>query len=172
MRRPLLGFAAAVAIAALAPSGRTYAQTVGTGYDVFQFYYGYYLPHQAAIAAQPTPLDTINQNMAQRQLAAATDRTALYDPISPYGDEDIEPGARFSRRGGERGVRTGGGGGGFGGSTKGEGPALYYNRTARYFPGMRQGRGSNSNLARVRTGRGGGMGMGMGMPSMPGMGPR
>ena len=32
-------------------------------------------------------------------------------------------------------------------NARGTGPALYYNRTARYFPGLREGRGPNSNIS-------------------------
>jgi len=171
MSRTFLGLAAALALVVVAPSRQAFAQVAGAGVgsDVFSFYYGYYLPHQAAIAAQPTPLDTINQNIAQRQMAASTDRSALYDPISPYGDEDTDPLSRYSNRGGERRARAQT----FNTSpdfNRGGGPAGFYGRTARYFPGMKTGRSPNSNLARVRSGRGGGMGMpGMGMP---GAGPR
>ena len=107
------------------------------GVDPFSFYYGYYLPHQAAIAAQPTPLDTINQITAQRQYTALSERQGLYDPISPYGEEDLDPNRPYSaKRGGERVARpysypvtTS--------NIRGTGPALYYARTARYYPQLR-----------------------------------
>ena len=38
----------------------------GLGGDPFSLYYGYYLPQQAALAAQATPLDTINAATAAR----------------------------------------------------------------------------------------------------------
>jgi len=66
--------------------------------DPFQFYYGYYLPHAAAIAAQPTPLDTINQVTAARQFSALSERQGLYDPISPYGEEDLDPNRPYSAK--------------------------------------------------------------------------
>jgi hypothetical protein len=172
MRRPYLALAAALTIAALAPTRRASAQTFGVSSDPFSFYYGYYLPHQAAIAAQPTPLDTINQITAQRQYAAQTDRSTLYDPISPYGDEEdtMRP---YGKRGGERLAKVQGFSyGGNNGNSKGTGPAMYYNRTARYFPGLREGRGANQNLAKVRGGRGGGFGGGMPGVGIPGLGPR
>jgi hypothetical protein len=171
MRRPILGLAAAAAIVLLAPADR--AQGQGVLSDPFSFYYGYYLPHQASMAARPTPLDTINNVTAQRQYAAQTDRSALYDPISPYAEDEADP---FRAYGG--GGRRGGAGGPprvqsftYGkdnSNTRGEGPAMFYNRTARYFPTLRVGRGPNQNLAADRPHQGfsrGGMGMGM-----PGMG--
>jgi hypothetical protein len=173
MRRPYLAMAAALTIAVLAPVGRASAQGIGVTADPFSFYYGYYLPHQAAIAAQPTPLDTINQITAQRQYAAQTDRSSLYDPISPYGDEDDST-TPFGRRGTERRAKVQGFTyGANSGNARGVGPAAYYGRTARYFPGLREGRGANQNLAKTRGARGGG-GFGGGMPglSMPGVGPR
>jgi hypothetical protein len=183
MRRAFLGLAAALTMIALLPPGQALAQIggIGVGADPFSFYYGYYLPHQAAMAATPTPLDTINQVNAQRQVTAQTDRTALYDPISPYGAEE-DPFSPYAGKGRDRSAR---GAQGFtfsygaeNASLRGNGPATYYNRVARYYPGLRTGRGPNQNLARVRTSRAGGMGMGggMGMPGMPGgmpgIGPR
>src|SRR4051812_16988966 len=91
LRRPLLALAVVSAVSLVVPTGRAQAQLLGVGangVDPFNFYFGYYLPHQAYIAAQPTPLDTINQITAQRQAAALTDRAGLYDPISPYGSEE------------------------------------------------------------------------------------
>lgn len=174
LRRPLLALAVVTVVCLISPTRRADAQVLGTvgatgGVDPFSFYYGYYLPHQAAIAAQPTPLDTINQVTAARQFAAMSDRTGLYDPISPYGEEELDPTRPFSsQRGRERiarpqafAVSTG--------NARGTGPALYYNRTARYFPHMRVGYGPNKNIGVTRR-SGGGMGGGMGMPSMGGFG--
>jgi hypothetical protein len=182
MRRRLVGWAAALAaVFTLAQTEHASAQALGgVGTDPFSFYYGYYLPHQAYIAAQPRPLDTINQMVATRQYTAQTDRSALYDPISPYGDEELDPARPFSGRNGrERLARPmqftygGGAGGGAMSNTMGHGPPMYYNRTARYFPTMKAGRGPNRNIAVFRGGRGGGgggmPGPGVGMPS-PGVG--
>src|SRR5262249_7037264 len=147
MRRASLVLTAALALAALAPTGRAVAQVAGPGsnYDVFSFYYGYYLPHQAYIAAQPTPLDTINHVNAQRQVGAQTARTALCDPISPYGDEEASLQPYSGRKRKDRGATVGR----FaadGSNSRGNGPAAYYGRSAQYFPGLRAGRGTNQNL--------------------------
>jgi hypothetical protein len=170
LRRPLLTLTAALAVCSLIPTSQARAQL--TGGDPFTLYFGYYLPHQAAIAAQPTPLDTINQITAQRQFAAITDRAGLYDPISPYADEELDPLRPYSaKRGGERVAKPHT----FASSTSnalGSGPALYYNRTARYYPGQKLGRGPNRNLAAIRSGRGGGLGGGASMPTSPSPGPR
>ncbi len=169
MRLSILGLAAALATAVLIPTGRAHAQSVGV--DPFQLYYGYYLPHQAAIAAQPTPMDTINQNIARNQFAAQADRQGLYDPVSPYGDDEDTLAPYGSRRNNNR--RVGAQGfvhGPANAISRGNGPATYYNRTARYYPDLRTGRGPNRNLAALRGNRGGG---GMpAMPTMPNMGPR
>lgn len=164
MRRSLSWVAAAFVLA-VSPTGLAFGQvgSLGVGADPFSFYYGYYLPHQAAIAAQPTPLDTINANVQQRQYQAQTERSGLYDPISPYGDEDLEGGG-LGRKGGERKARISGFTSSHG--TQGTGPPGYYNRTAAYFPGLKAGRGVNRNVGQLRGGRGGGMGAGGGMPSM------
>jgi hypothetical protein len=177
LRRPLL-LALVVTLAAClwVPVPRAVAQILGTGtgfanggVDPFAFYYGYYLPHQAAIAAQPTPLDTINQITAQRQFTALSERQGLYDPISPYGEEDLDPNRPYSgRRGGERVAHPGL----FPVTTsnvRGTGPGLYYARTARYYPQLRSGKGANRNIGVTR--RGGGMG-GMGGGFGGGIGPR
>jgi hypothetical protein len=168
LRRPLLALAVALATGLLVQGGRAEAQIFGnTGnFDPFSIYFGYYLPHQAYIAAQPTPLDTINQITAARQFSAVTDRAGLYDPISPYGTgtEEGDPLRPFAR-GGERLARNVSAGGTS--NAQGTGPALYYSRTARYYPTLRIGRGSNRNLGAVRSSQAGGGGFG-GAPTSPG----
>ena len=168
MRRAIFGLAA-LAVVALASPGRAHAQVGTLGGDPFSLYYGYYLPHAAAIAAQPTPMDTINQNIAQRQRDAMTDRSSLYDPVSPYGDSDDDPLAPYSgRRSGNNRPRQGGAISHGRDVVRGNGPAMFYNRTARYFPELRTGRGPNRNLAVTKRGGGGGGGM-PSMPSAPGL---
>jgi hypothetical protein len=173
MRRPLMGCIAALAVMVFVPANQAKAQVgMGVGADPFSFYYGYYLPHQAAMASQPRTIDTLNQVVATRQYSAQTDRTQLYDPISPYGDEDsdpLSPNARNTGRGAVAKPQSFGYGN-TNSAINGAGPAAYYNRTARYFPALKPnaGRGPNRNLAVIRTPRGGGGGMG-GMPSMPTM---
>ena len=174
-------------VALFVPASRAPAQTasLGVGADPFSFYYGYYLPHQAAIAAQPSPLDTINAITAVRQQNALVDRPSLYDPISPYGDDQdlSDPTSRKSR---ERLAKIQG----FSSNLRGTGPASYFGRTSGYHPTLRSGRGPNRNIAVARYSRfgglgggggggggpslpsiggGGGGGGGMSMPSMPGM---
>jgi hypothetical protein len=168
---PALAVAWAAVFVVLPGSAQAQVGLLGAGgVDPFSLYFGYYLPHQAAIAAQSTPLDTINQITAARQFQAVTDRAGLYDPISPYGEEDLDPSRPLSaRRKGERmgpprsfAVSTA--------NARGLGPELYYNRTARYFPQLRTGRGPNRNLAAVRTRSVGSFGGGApSMPSMPSM---
>jgi hypothetical protein len=179
LRRSLLIASVAVAVCLVFATPQAGAQVIGAsgfangGIDPFSFYYGYYLPHQAAVAAQTTPLDTLNQITAQRQINALSERQGLYDPISPYGEEELDPNRPYSgRRGAERLARPGP----FPVTTsniRGTGPAAYYARTARYYPTIRVGRGPNRNIAVTRRGGGMGMGGGFGMPSAtPGIGPR
>jgi len=146
--------------------------------DPFTFYYAYYLPNQQMQSMRPTPMDTINQSVVDRQYYAQTQRQSLYNPISPYAEE-YDPLRPYSRQqGNERIARP------FhfaqsSSNSDGSGPALYYNRASQYFQGMRPGHGPNKNVATTRRGRmgggggmggmGGGMG-GMGMPGMGGMG--
>lgn len=168
MRRRLSVSIAVLAFLTLVSADRAQAQFAGIGSgDPFALYYGYYLPHQAAIAAQPTPLDTINQMTANRAYTAQTDRAALYDPISPYGEDESDPLRPGSGRQGGRPRSTplGFSYGNDNSNARGTGPAMYYNRTARYFPTLRVGRGRNANIATLRGNRGGGGGMSM--PSAP-----
>jgi hypothetical protein len=161
--------AVALGFSLLASVSRAPAQTTGfVGVDPFQLYYGYYLPHQAAIAAQPRPTDTLNALTRERQQNAVTDRAGLYNPISPYAlDDDLDPTRPYgaSRKGERRGrIRS------FAttANAAGRGPATHFQRFER-FPQQRVGQGPNRNLAVHRQARGIGGGFG-GMPSMtPGL---
>lgn len=146
MRRVLILTAALLASAAWTNQGR--AQTN----DPFFLYYSYFLPRQAALAAQPKVSDTINANVAARQSYAATNRANLYDPNGAYGSFDgYDPNETFNRAGGRgasggarqtlayRGLPTT--------NIAGRGPALYYNRAALYHPQLRNGQYPNRNLA-------------------------
>ena len=159
MRRPMIGLAVALGFSLLAPASQ--AQGFGNFSDPFTFYYGFYLPHQAAIAAQPTPMDTINAVTAARQYNAPTNRTGMFDPVSPYGMEDPDIfGAGGRGRGQAMSIPS------MNSNARGTGPALYYNRTARYFPGLRAGRGPNRNISVASPRRWDASGPSM--PSMPG----
>ena len=48
-------------------------------------------------AMRPTPSDTINQAVINRQYYAQTQRGSLYNPISPYA-EDYDPLRPYSRQ--------------------------------------------------------------------------
>lgn len=176
MRRPIWGLFALVAAVVLGHSTPVHAQIggVGVGADPFSFYYGFYLPHQAAMAAQPRTIDTINQVVANQQYTARTDRSSLYDPISPYGEDDLDPFKPYSQAGGrDRTARpTATGYGNTNSNVNGNGPGMYYNRAARYFPTLKPGRGPNHNLSALRARGGGGMGGMPAAPSMPSFGGR
>ncbi len=167
MRRPLLGLAVLSVISLLAPANRSYAQLTSGSVDPFSLYYGYYLPQQAALAAQATPLDTINAAIAGR-IPVVADRAALYDPNSPFAEEDFDILHPYSsRRGRERVPRphvfptntTYARVGRLGQAT------IYFNRTSRYYSTLKSGQHANQNLAVTRRSRGGGGGMGM--PGLP-----
>jgi hypothetical protein len=149
--------------------------------DPFSFYYAIYLPNQQLQAMRPTPLDSINDAMVQRQYFAQSNRRDLHDPISPYAEsydplqpftnqrERVARPYRFSRR-----------------TTTSHGaPSLYFERLGNYYPDMagRTGRNKNANVYSgrgagvARSGRAGGMGGGAiggggfgGMGGMGGMG--
>jgi hypothetical protein len=150
--------------------------------DPFNFYYAFYLPNQQMQSMRQRPMDAINQTMAARQYYAQTDRRALVNPVSAYGDQSYDPLHPYSGQGQERIMRP------FRfapdpSNADGSGPSLYYGRATAYFPGIRSGRGPNANtygrtsralgpnrvLAGAKGGGGGGMG-GMGGGGMGGMG--
>jgi len=146
--------------------------------DPFAFYYAFYLPNQQLQSMRSTPMDSINSAMVTRQYFAQTDRRNLYNPISPYSDQNYDPLRPYSRQqGAERSARP------YRYSRSpsngdGTGPSLYYGRAAQYFPGLREGRGRNANVyakgaaSRPRGGAMGGLGGGGGggMGGMGGMG--
>ena len=91
-------------VPAVSPSGGAGSWARRTGFanggvDPFSFYYGYYLPHQAAIAAQPTPLDTINQVTAARQFTALSERRACMIRSRPTARKTSIPAAPIPRSG-------------------------------------------------------------------------
>jgi hypothetical protein len=74
--------------------------------DPFFLYYGFYLPRQASIAAQPTTVGALNDIAAARQNYAVSDRAGLYnpqpspfDPSAPGGPDMLAP---FQRQGAQR----------------------------------------------------------------------
>lgn len=140
--------------------------------DPFAFYYAFYLPNQQMQAMRPRPDDAINQAVQQRQYYAAQQRRSLYNPISPYTDQDYDPLRPYSRQQGEeriarvqRFIQDPS-------NAHGTGPSLYYGRASQYFPTLRAGRGPNANVGpgNRRIGGGGMGGMGMGGMGMGGMG--
>lgn len=154
MGRFILSLAVLVGGSLAIPGNRACAQVFGTNNDPFTLYFGYYLPHQAAVAAQSTPLDTINAAQAARQVAAAADRTGLYDPTNPYEEEDFDPTRPYRRPGRERLLRPHT----FSSSTtnhrmRGVGAGPYYGRTSQYYPTLRPGMGPNRNLSVARNSR-------------------
>lgn len=175
MRRSIVTFAFASVCAFLASSLSNQAQAqiggTGVGADPFSFYFGYYLPHAQYMASQTTPLDSVNRAVANRQALAATNRSDLFDPVSPFDEGDLDQFRPFSssrtdprRRARNRGfVMTDPV------HSRGTGPAGYFNRTAQYYPTLRVARGQNQNVVTLRSRRGAGGGMPM-MPQAPSAG--
>lgn len=54
--------------------------------DPFTFYYAIYLPNQQLQTLRPTPLDSVNDALVQRQYYASANRRGLTDPASPYAE--------------------------------------------------------------------------------------
>jgi hypothetical protein len=177
MRRSLWVLVAVSAVSAWANPGRAQVPAASGFSDPFFLYYGWYLPRQAALADQPRIQDTISANVAAQQVYAQTNRSSLYDPNGGYGRFD--PNSTYdpfnpASQGGPRprsgtpmpkmrsGTPTS--------NINGQGPAIHYNRTAQYYPSIRQGQGPNRNVSMAGRGvrRGASFGA-MGMPSpMPG----
>jgi hypothetical protein len=141
--------------------------------DPFTFYYAFYLPNQQLQAMRSTPMDSINNAMVTRQYYAQNERRNLYNPISPYAEQNYDPLRPYSRQQGQERVARAYRYSQDPSNSHGTGPSLYYGRAAQYFPGLRQGRGRNANVytkggaSRPRGGAGGG---GMGGGGMGGMG--
>ena len=177
MRRALICLSFVFGAGVLATPAK--AQTNNSGFsDPFFLYYGFYLPRQAALSAQPQPDDYYRQQSAARQFTAQTQRdSSLFDPLGSTSafDKEYDPYSAFGpRSAGRGGIARPVPAGIINANLKGNGPSLYYNRTSTYFPGQRTGHPSGvartSAVARF-GGRGGGMGgMGMGGMGMGGMG--
>jgi hypothetical protein len=138
------------------------------------------LPNQQLQAMRSTPMDSINNAMVTRQYYAQNERRNLYNPISPYAEQNYDPLRPYSRQQGQERVARPYRYTQDPSNSHGTGPSLYYGRAAHYFPGLREGRGRNANVytrggaSRPRGGGGmggGGMGGGgMGGGGMGGMG--
>ena len=131
--------------------------------DPFTFYYAYYLPNQQLQSMRPSPSDTINQQVINRQYYAQTGRESLYNPISPYAEE-YDPLRPYSRQqGAERMARP------FrfaqnSSNSDGSGPRPLLQSFLTVLHRPQTGRGPNANVAVTRRGAGryGGMGGGGG----------
>ncbi|MDB5350239.1 MAG: hypothetical protein JWN86_1486 [Planctomycetota bacterium] len=158
MRRTLIGLAAVLGLGTFATT--SHAQDGFS--DPFFLYYSFYLPRQAALAAQPTPEDFIRYNNTQRQVEVQSERRGLYEPISTIGLDELDPSRPYgARSGSSRLVRTSATGL-VSSNLMGRGPASHYNRTAAYYPTMRTGvgRGGGRRAGGAASfGGGGGGGM-------------
>jgi hypothetical protein len=170
MRRILLGLAVAFGLSAFAPA--VHAQGFSAGFsDPFFLYYGFYLPRQAALAAQPSMPNQINDVAASRQNYAVADRAGLYDPApNQFGMEQSDPLSPFKpRAGAERLPHL---------PMSASSPRVethlqngQFRSAGRYYPAMRPGSFANKNVVGgshfSRAGSAGYSG-GYGMPSAPG----
>lgn len=158
MHRNIQAFALVASFFVVTPAASAQFFGEGNFNDPFFQYYGFYLPRQAALAAQPRAQDSINALAAARQYSALTERASLYDPIQPFGTYD--PDSLFGgRQGVQRGMAR------HGSNISGVGPGGYYNRTHTYFPGIRSGRGMGSSAPAYTPRR-----RGVGVPTPGGLG--
>lgn len=104
LRRIGLGIMALGLLSAASSTAR--AQDGGFS-DPFFLYYGYFLPRQAALATQAHPEDLYRAQAAQRNYAAAVDRSGLMDPGAGIGYDELDPNRPFGLRSGSTNmVRT------------------------------------------------------------------
>ena len=152
-RRVLLSLAFVGGIFGFGPEAG--AQIFDQGFnDPFTQYYGFYLPRQAALAAQPTTPQMLNNVAVARQEIIQQDRSGLYNPgASPFLGDSYDPLNPFGRGGAERLPRLSGQLIG-GRSSSTPAPGHFYNRTSTYYPTFRAGASANSNMI------GGGVGSG------------
>jgi hypothetical protein len=171
MRRYLLSLMVVGGWAALATEVRAQtaafaaptANAPGLG-DPFIAYYAWYLPRQAALAAQPTTTQMLRDVAAVRQEYALAERQGLVNPNPAIGLEPdpLRPfyGSSVSRVANPTGI--------YGNTRGGQGPVTHYNRTDRYFPSRGTGYGANQNTYNPRftpgSRRPGSFGGGFGMP--------
>lgn len=139
--------------------------------DPFSLYYGFYLPRQAALAAQPSATDTLNYISAERQRSAiaARNRAAYSDPISSFGldelDEYADPSQPINqnRRGTSAPRRLIPFNGVTSTNVRGQGVPGRFSNTLALYPTPRPNQYKNSNVAVTRSrpaGGGGGFGGG------------
>jgi len=165
MRTSLIGLAVVLGLGMSASTCR--AQDAGFS-DPFFLYYGFFLPRQAALAAQPQPEDNIRNQAVQRQYRAQTDRTGLYDPVGGLGLDELDPLRPFGQRTGSSRLARTSPTGMTVTHVNGRGPSGYYNNHGSYYPTIRSGQGrrggGGSSAARF--------GGGSGAMNMMGMVPR
>jgi len=137
MRRSLIGLAVVLGLGMFATPSQ--AQTSGFS-DPFFLYYGFYLPRQQALAAQPQPIDMIRERSEQRQYTAQTDRAGLYDPVGRLGMEELDPLRPFGTRSGSTRLTRTTPMGLPASNINGAGPSSHFNRIDSYYPTLRTGR--------------------------------
>jgi hypothetical protein len=145
------------------------AQAQAPQVNPFTFYYGVYLPRQAALAAQPSVRDSIRQYSVERQYSAVTERAGLYDPAGPIGLEGYDPLQPFGSQAQRRSRPRLSPGGIASLNLNGQGPSDYFNRTASFHPRLATGRSVNANIYKPQYGVRPRQGM-PGMGAMAGMG--
>jgi hypothetical protein len=182
MRQAFVGLVVVLGVASLGTTAK--AQDAGGFADPFALYYGFYLPRQAALAAQPQPEDNLRDVAAQRQYSALRERAGLDQPVGVLGEDDLDPYRPFgSARGRSAGMKAAVTRDGRSNTNlRGGGHPSYFNRglAKNYFPGHKSGIAAAAPRAPTprtmglsgalrppgRGGMGGAGGMGMGMGGM------
>jgi len=158
MRPTLTGLAVLLGLGLFATAAS--AQDGGFS-DPFYLYYSFYLPRQAALAAQPGPEDEIRYNNAQRQIEVRSERAGLYEPIPAIGLDELDPMRPFGMRSGSTRMVHTSPMGMVSTNLTGRGPSGYYNHVGSYYPTLRSGSGTGRG---ARRGGGGAASFGGGKP--------
>ncbi len=150
VNRSLSVLTVVLGLSSLAPQAG--AQSIGAGFnDPFFQYYGFYLPRQAALAAQPTTPQMLNNVAVARQEVIQQDRSGLYDPISsPFAPGPYNPSDPFSSSRREPIPRLSAAHIG-GRSASTPAPTSAFNKTAQYYPTFRSSSAPNQNMARSNS---------------------
>ncbi len=153
MRTSLIGLAVVLGLGILAPTSR--AQDTGFS-DPFFLYYSFYLPRQAALAAQPQPDDQIRFNNSQRQIEVRSERAGLYEPLPAIGLDELDPMRPFGQRSGSTRLARTSPSGLISTNLTGHGATGYFNRSGSYHPTLRSGQSRSARRSGAAASFGGG----------------
>lgn len=156
MRATIMGLMVLGGLGLFATPSRAQAFTNNINDPFFQ-YYAWFLPRQAAMAAQPRANDQINAVAAARADVAIAERQGLYDATSPFGLDQYDPSQPFRREAVR--ARTSATGITSTSLAHGQADRRYFGRTGGYMPTARFYVPGSSKVPQSRRNPGGMFGM-------------